>query len=51
MIYDNITYPLDKIYSDAVGVTYPVCGAKSSETPEPTPDPAPDPAPDPEPGQ
>lgn len=28
-------YPLDKIYSNAVGVTYPVCGAKSSETPVP----------------
>lgn len=27
MNYDNIIYPLDKIYSSATGVTYPVCGA------------------------
>lgn len=27
MNYDNIIYPLDKIYSNATGVGYPVCGA------------------------
>ena len=42
MNYDNITYPLDRIYSKATGVSYPVCGAQPSNVqPEPTPDPEP----------
>lgn len=44
MDYNNVTYPLDKIYSQATGVTYPVC-AVGHETEEPTPDPTPTPDP------
>lgn len=40
MIYDNITYPLDKIYSKATGVSYPVCAA-GHDNAQPTPDPEP----------
>lgn len=36
MDYNNITYPLDKIYSNATGVTYPVCGAQGGSRPDPT---------------
>lgn len=35
MNYNNITYPLDKIYSNATGVAYPVCGAGHGSNPEP----------------
>lgn len=35
MNYNNITYPLDKIYSNATGVTYPVCGAQGGSAPDP----------------
>lgn len=52
MIYDNITYPLDKIYSNATGVSYPVCAAgHDNAQPTPTPDPTPDQTPDPTPDQ
>ena len=47
MIYDNITYPLDKIYSKATGVSYPVC-ATGHDNAQPTPDPTPTPDPEPE---
>ncbi len=40
MNYDNITYPLDKIYSKATGVSYPVCAA-GHDNAQPTPDPEP----------
>lgn len=49
MNYDNITYPLDKIYSKATGVSYPVCAAghdNAQPTPTPYPEPTPDPTPD-----
>lgn len=35
MDYNNITYPLDRIYSNATGVSYPVCGAQGGSTPDP----------------
>lgn len=35
MNYDNIIYPLDKIYSNATGVGYPVCGAGHDTPPTP----------------
>lgn len=44
---ENIIYPLDKIYSEATGVTYPVC-ATGHDNDQQTPDPTP--TPDPEPG-
>ena len=50
MNYDNITYPLDKIYSNATGVAYPVC-AVGHDNEQPTPDPDPTPTPDPTPDQ
>lgn len=34
MDYNNITYPLDRIYSNATGVTYPVCGAQGGSAPD-----------------
>lgn len=40
MNYDNITYPLDRIYSKATGVSYPVCAA-GHDNAQPTPDPEP----------
>lgn len=40
MILDRYIYPLDKIYSEAVGVLYPVCGAQNDVPPTPpTPEP------------
>ena len=33
-MYDNITYPLDRIYSDATGVTYTVSGAGHCDNPQ-----------------
>lgn len=40
MILDRYIYPLDKIYSEAVGVLYPVCGAQDDVPPTPpTPEP------------
>lgn len=34
MNYDNIIYPLDKIYSQATGVTYPVCAVGHDTNPQ-----------------
>lgn len=33
-MYDNITYPLDSIYSNATGVTYTVSGAGQGDNPQ-----------------
>jgi hypothetical protein len=42
MDYNNVTYPLDKIFSKATGVSYPVCAA-GHDNAQPTPDPEPTP--------